>query len=510
MGRGIVSFGTCVAVLCLAAPAEATFPGGNGKIVFENGGNLFTINPDGTGQTQLTSTGDARGPKWSPDGTKIAFYRLIGDNWDIWVMNADGSGFTQLTTDPASDIAPAWSPDGTSIAFETLRDDTNPFCPCNSEIYRMDADGSNQVRLTNSTATDRSPDWSPDGTRIAFHSYTDPTDRRIYTMKPDGTDQQQLIPEPAPTHQQTDPTWNPEGYRLAFSFTDVWTVNADGSAVVDVSNTSNYCESGAVWSPDAGKIAGSRIASGVNGCTATPHVFVMNADGSGLTGIATGESPDWQRVPLPPYVRPKGATPFQVYFDIAYQQCTAPNRTHGAPLAFASCTPPSPTSLNVTVGTPDSNGAAAKFRGSTLLQVRAGNPSTQTDEADVQVTVALTDIRCTDSTVACTGGALSDYTGSMRLVVPLRLTDAYVRGLPATSEGSISVPVPCTTTADTTVGSTCATTTTVDTLIPGAVREGNRAIWELGRLEVWDGGADGSLASRDDDTLFATQGLFIP
>jgi hypothetical protein len=98
----------------------------------------------------------------------------------------------------------------------------------------------------------------------------------------------------------------------------------------------------------------------------------------------------------------------------------------------------------------------------------------------------------------------------MRLVLPLRLTDAYVRGLPATSEGSISVPVPCSTTPDATVGSTCATTTTVDSVIPGAVREGNRAIWELGRLEIWDGGQDGSIATRDDDALFATQGLFIP
>ena len=61
-----------------------------------------------------------------------------------------------------------------------------------------------------------------------------------------------------------------------------------------------------------------------------------------------------------------------------------------------------------------------------------------------------------------------------------------------------------------TIGSACSTATTVDSVIPSAVREGNRAIWELGQLEIWDGGQDGSLASRDDDTLFAVQGVFIP
>jgi hypothetical protein len=148
--------------------------------------------------------------------------------------------------------------------------------------------------------------------------------------------------------------------------------------------------------------------------------------------------------------------------------------------------------------------------GARVLKAVTANSSTTIDEADVRVSVSASDIRCTETTIACTGGALSDYTGSLRLVLPLRLTDAYVRGLPATSEGSISVPVPCTQTADPATGSVCDTITTVDTLIPGAVRERNRAIWELGPLELWDAGQDGLLASRDDDSLFAVQGVFVP
>jgi hypothetical protein len=71
------------------------------------------------------------------------------------------------------------------------------------------------------------------------------------------------------------------------------------------------------------------------------------------------------------------------------------------------------------------------------------------------------------------------------------------------------VTVPCAGTADTTVGATCAVTTTADSVLPGTVNEGKRAVWQLGQLEVFDGGADG-LASTDDNTLFARQGVFVP
>jgi hypothetical protein len=498
VGRGKVVFIAVLGTLGLcAAPAQATFPGGNGKIVYENGGNLFTINPDATGQNQLTATGDAHDPVWSPDGMKIALDRSVGGNVDVWVMNADGSGLTQLTNDPAADFLPAWSPDGAQLAFVAARDGNN-------EIYRMKTDGTDQVRLTNSGPADTQPDWSPDGSRIAAVS------GGIYTMKPDGTDQQFLT-------SGTGPSWNPESYGLAYTyanpgnFGDIWTIHADGTGNMQVThnNTAVFGSSQPVWSPDGGQIAGLQVACG-DTCGPT-HLFVMNADGSNMTVFPVVASrPDWQRLPQPPYVRPKGASPFSTYFVPAYKACTTPNRVHGEPLAFLSCAPPSPTSLNVTVGTPDANSAAVSFLGSAILKAVPGAPATETDEADVKVSVSLTDIRCAAGTIACTAGELSDYTGSMRLALPVDLTDTYVPNLPATSKGVVSIPVPCTTTADSAIGSACSAVTTVDTVIPGAVREGNRAIWGLGQLEIWDGGQDGSLASRDDDTLFAVEGLFVP
>ena len=93
---------------------------------------------------------------WSPDGTKIAFVRFYGGAGEIFVMNADGSGQTNLTNDPANDGDPTWSPDGSKIAFTTNRGPTG-----DNEVFLMNADGSNPVDLTNSPANESDPDWQP-------------------------------------------------------------------------------------------------------------------------------------------------------------------------------------------------------------------------------------------------------------------------------------------------------------------------------------------------------------
>ena len=97
---------------------------------------------------------------------KIAFRSDRDGNGEIYVMNADGTNQTRLTNNSAEDIWPSWSPDGTKIAFMSDRDG-------NGEIYVMNADGTNQTRLTNNSATEYCPSWSPDGTKIVFMSNRD-------------------------------------------------------------------------------------------------------------------------------------------------------------------------------------------------------------------------------------------------------------------------------------------------------------------------------------------------
>jgi len=117
-------------------------------------------------------------------GGVIAFSSNRDGNSEIYVMNADGSDPRRLTDNSADDWSPAWSPDGMQIAFTSARDG-------NYEIYVMDADGSNQRRLSDSDDFDWGPDWSPDSTQIAFTSNRDGRDE-IYVMNSDGTDLQRL------------------------------------------------------------------------------------------------------------------------------------------------------------------------------------------------------------------------------------------------------------------------------------------------------------------------------
>ena len=143
--------------LTLAAGVVPTWSP-DGRIAFTNGVDILVMNADGTGVTNLTNETTPNvandQPVWSPDGTKIAFRSNRSGHSDLYVMNADGSGVTRLTADTATEGRPAWSPDGTKIAFASNRDG-------DYEIYVMNADGSGVVRLTDNGAFDERPAWAP-------------------------------------------------------------------------------------------------------------------------------------------------------------------------------------------------------------------------------------------------------------------------------------------------------------------------------------------------------------
>jgi len=133
-----------------------------------------------SGAVVLTSANaHDRDPEWPPDGHRLLFSSDRDGDFDIYVINSDGSRLKQLTLNWVDDYCPHWSPDGSRIAFTSDRDG-------NAEIYVMNADGTNQTRLTSNAADDYYSDWSPDGQRLVFVS-TRAGHHHLYIMDADGS-----------------------------------------------------------------------------------------------------------------------------------------------------------------------------------------------------------------------------------------------------------------------------------------------------------------------------------
>ncbi|HEX6278910.1 MAG TPA: DUF5050 domain-containing protein [Pyrinomonadaceae bacterium] len=279
---------------------NAAFPGENGKIAFgsnrdDPSGDIFVMNGDGSGQTNLSPiTGLDGWSVWSPDGSKIAFTSSRdGLGWEIFVMNADGSDPTQITQLQSLALHPSWSPDGSKIVFESSHEDPQ------GEIYVMNADGTGITRITTSPGYDQSPEWSPDGSKIAFSSNrAGYVEWQVYLMNPDGSGVMN-VSQGATT--DAAPSWSPDGSKIAFESDrdgnrEIYSMNADGSGQVRLTENSAR-DLNACWSPDGTKIAFVSDRDGDN------EIYVMNADGSGETNVShspgSGESyPNWQ--PLAP------------------------------------------------------------------------------------------------------------------------------------------------------------------------------------------------------------------
>jgi Tol biopolymer transport system component len=286
---------TLLLTLLLVAPAHATFPGGNGRIAFSDGAtNIFTINPDGSGESLLTGPPDQCGksnPAWSADGTKIAFSKCGA----LAVINADGTGEHELACTCVNSDYPTWSPDGSRIAFVRFH-----LGPPYSVIHVINADGTGDTVIM-SDGQPRNPDWSPDGTRIAFASQIN---GGIYTMKPDGSDVTK-VPNTMPRDRQ--PSWSPDGRQLAFArvdlaagLYDIYKINVDGTGITRLTTSTTTEAPSPAWSPDGQRIVFVTIGDPVHG--SERKLTVMNADGTGQTQLSTTSAydADWQPLPITP------------------------------------------------------------------------------------------------------------------------------------------------------------------------------------------------------------------
>jgi hypothetical protein len=174
------------------------------------------------------------------------------------------------------------------------------------------------------------------------------------------------------------------------------------------------------------------------------------------------------------------------------------------------------TSPNVTFGSPDANGAPAKGAG-TVIYKTVGSPG-GVDDLDISMSTNIVDVRCLPAATSCgsaniTGGA--DYVGEVETNVPFQITDhqSGVSGSGSDPSTMLQIDFPyettCAATVDTTIGATCATTTSADALVAGAIPEGKRINVELDQATVWDGGPDG-IVFTPDNSLLLVQGVFVP
>ena len=212
--------------------------------------------------------------------------------------------------------------------------------------------------------------------------------------------------------------------------------------------------------------------------------------------------------------RPKGASPIRASLVPSYQPCAAPDRTHGPPLAFPSCSTPDPASSYLTVGTPDANGSAARSVSSFFWKAVPGTPGPPTDNG-IGFSVDITDVRCRIEGPACAGPG-ADYAGSVEVRLPSQFTDHYNDAPGGGYDPATTVPfnfgftVSCAMTADPAIGSKCSRVIPYIEQLGIAIPDTQRTLWEVGQVQIWDGGADADASTAGDNTLFGVQGIFIP
>jgi Tol biopolymer transport system component/PKD repeat protein len=278
------------------------------------------------------------GPKWSPDGSRVAFIGgVYGDQGEILVVNVADGSVTNLSNHPARDGSHAWSRDGAKIAFASDRDGL-------AELYVMNADGSNPTRLTDHVGFSGQPVWSPDSRRIAFGCELEIGNPDICTINADGSGIVRLTLDPARDYgavfspvdgtiafvtdrfganeiavlqadgtvrrvsEGMEPAWSPDGSQFAFTNGgDVFIVPAAGGQAFNLTNDAlGYYAPG--WSPDSSQLVfGGTATVGYSGicylgegahnadefCMPVFGIYVANVDGSARNLIAPGGDPDW-------------------------------------------------------------------------------------------------------------------------------------------------------------------------------------------------------------------------
>lgn len=291
-----------VALLALAGCGGA--PRSVGRLVVERevAGNsdIYVLNADGSGLTRLTDDPGWDGtPRWSPDGTRIAFASERLGLPAIFVMDADGSNLQPLTDGASVSMMPAWSPGGSKIAFasdrsyEVMMQGGRQLVEGGLEIWLMNADGSDVERITGNYEDQAMyPDWAPNGQRLAYMEIADSV--RIVA---------QTLSQPVTASILTEglegrawsPAWSPDGQQIAImgevdEVKDIWLIRPDGGEAVNLSNSPSN-DGDPAWSPDGQQIVFVSDRDGTN------SLYVMDRDGKNVRRLTTDDAryarPQW-------------------------------------------------------------------------------------------------------------------------------------------------------------------------------------------------------------------------
>jgi Tol biopolymer transport system component len=249
----VVLTAVAVAGFAGASTASGAFPGTNGQIAFsptpllppiggepgdlETHSQVFAIQPDGTGLTQLTHVAEdlvAGSPDISPNGKRIVYQSNESGSFNVWVMDIDGGHQTQLTDESGfEDFQPSWSPDGKSILFSRCGEPFGYITYC--DIESMKANGSNeQALLSAGHWLNVRPTYSPNGSKISFSSDKGGLTSTVWVMNADGSSPKRLTKA---RQRAFWPDWAPDGKRILFGdhccvpHSNLWTVRPDGSGL---------------------------------------------------------------------------------------------------------------------------------------------------------------------------------------------------------------------------------------------------------------------------------------